>query len=71
MFADPFSGGRTAGSFGGLRMTVKRGGVIPRPPPHHCHPEASEGSGCWHLFNMNLFVSVIPRHPRDLVFLYL
>ncbi len=21
--------------------------VIPGPPPHHCHPEASEGSGCF------------------------
>jgi hypothetical protein len=29
------------------RMTVKKGVVIPGPPPHHCHPEASEGSGCF------------------------
>jgi len=44
---DIWSESATARSFGGLRMTVKKGGVIPRRTPHHCHPEASEGSGCY------------------------
>jgi hypothetical protein len=55
MFAHRSSKGRTARSFGGLRMTVKRGychprvvagGCHPEAFPHLCHPEASEGSGC-------------------------
>ncbi len=116
MFASLTSKGRTARSFGGLRMTEKRGGlssyvckplfkgqnsqILRRPqddrkkrrivilclhrypklivnsrPTHHCHPEASEGSGCSACIKQTSMpchspLTVIPRPPMDIVFLF-
>ncbi len=54
MFAYGFIKSRTARSFGGLRMTMMGGSPRdeyqqPRDDffPFYCHPEASEGSGCY------------------------
>ena len=48
----------TARSFGGLRMTEFCEGLSSEAP-HHCHP----------MFGEDPTFSVIPRPPRDLVFL--
>jgi hypothetical protein len=74
LFGNALSKGRTARSFGGLRMTVKSGWlsspglypiiVILRPPKDLAVLPCTNKSLCYD----NHPIFVIPRPPRDLVF---